>query len=394
LRHEIDGLVVKVHSLDIQEQLGIKDGRPRGQIAWKFPSQVAEGIIQDIQWQVGRTGKITPVATLSSLDGDTGVEIGGVEIRRASLHTVVSMNELGLKHLSSTVLVSRRNDVIPYVEAVLMDNEKGKPIHVPGQCPVCGAATELGPKLLYCWNPNCSAKLVGDIEKWIKVFKIEGCGSSFLDAVITHLNVHSVADLYDLTTTSLMSLDGYQIKKAQKILHNIKACREVELDKFIAALNIPNVGRSTAKKMIENGLDTIDKMMSATISDLDFLGTAASNWVEDGLRKRAITIQDILDKVQIKHKKQGVLTGKTFCFTGKLPSGMSRGVAQQLVELHGGSNHPRVVKGLDFLVQANKDSNTTKTQKARKYGTVIIDEDDFHEMIDFSPMQLAQLSSK
>lgn len=385
LDHEIDGLVFKVNDIAKQEALGEVAGRPRGQIAWKFAAEMRETLLKSVSWEVGLTGRITPVANLKP------VGIGGVTIERASLHNVNNIARLGL-WIGAEVLVSRRNDVIPYIEKTIKPSTKHYPPY-PTNCPICGGKTVFEGEYLMCSNKDCAAKKAGDIKKWVRKLDIDQVGPAFIHAAIKAGFVKDPADLYTLSADTIATLDGYQQKSAKTIVRNINKTCELPLSKFMAALNIPNVGTATFEALEAAAFDTVKKLQAAAWEEFAVVPgiaetTAKAIW--KGLQDKEELIAKLEHNgVKIKKKIIGKLTGKSFCFTGQIS--IKRGDAMKLVESMGGEIKTSVSRGLTYLVQASKNSHSGKTQKAKKYGTEILGEKEFFDLVDFSFKKLKDL---
>jgi DNA ligase (NAD+) len=386
LDYEIDGLVIKVNDLAAQDALGETDGRPKGQIAWKFAAEMRKTKLLAIEWDVGLTGRITPVAILKP------VQIGGVTVSRASLHNFSNMKKLGI-WMNAEVLVSRRNDVIPYVEQVLNPHVGALAAH-PMTCPVCSDKVGFDGEYLVCKNPVCPAKTKGDILKWINVLDIDQAGEAFVISAIKAGFIKDPADLYILSETTISTLPGYGSSSAKTLVKNINKSRELPLPKFLAALNIPNAGNSTFEAFDKAGFDTLQKMQAADWHEfavISGIGEITAKAAATGLQKKRDLIQRLLaNGVNIKRKIIGKLTGKSFCFTGEIS--IKRGDAFKLVESLGGEVKSSVSRGLTYLVQANKNSASGKAQKARTYGTQVLGEKEFFDLVEFSLKRLKALN--
>lgn len=379
LDYEIDGLVFKINDLEAQRSLGEVDGRPKGQIAWKFAPEMKRTRLTDVLWQVGNTGRVTPVAVFDP------VKIGGVTINRASLHNVSNLKALGIKRYAE-VLISRRNDVIPYLEQVTKDGTEE--IAIPAVCPTCEEELSFEGEYLTCTDSLCRSRCAGNLKKWIKVLDIEECGDSFIEDVMSRLDVETVSDLYTLTLDELLKLPGYQVTKANKILANLAKSKNPPFELFLAALNIPNVSVSTFTLLKKNGFDTIDKIKDASINaltNIDGVGEITAEAIVNAFRdSRLLSLMNKLIEagVKIKEDIKGKLTGMSFCFTGELT--IKRPDAMRLVKNLGGETKTSVSKGLTYLVQSNPQSTSSKAEKARKYGTKVIGEREFLDLVEFS----------
>jgi len=376
LNYMIDGLVIKVNRLSIQESLGTVNNRPKGQIAWKFPAAVKTTDVTEVRWEVGRTGRITPVAHLEP------IEVGGVTISKATLHNVSNAINLGVVE-KCTVIVSRAGDVIPQIDRVVTKVDDYV-LDIPLHCPVCGAKTKFEGEFLICHNNACPARHKGDIDKWIEITQIDLAGKSFIEDVYRSQLVKDPSDLYTLTVHDLLKIPGYKKTKASKILKNIQDKKILRLEVFMAGLNIPNASLSTFQELVENGFDTLEKIRKATVKKLSrvhSIGEITAESIAVGIENKDAIIDKLLKNgVIIEECKQGELSGMSFCFTGSL-SEMKRGDAQNLVKEKGGIVKSGVSKGLTYLVQAFPDSQSSKSQKAKKYGTKIINEHEFYKIV-------------
>jgi DNA ligase (NAD+) len=376
LNHEIDGLILKADDLVVQEALGVLNDRPKGQIAWKFAPQMREAELDHVAWEVGLSGRITPVAHIKP------VGIGGVMVSKASLYNVKNVTQLQIGP-GSIVLVSRRGDVIPCIERLIRNT--GITI-IPEECPVCDEPVEFQGEYLVCVNKECPAKKKGDIKKWVRTLEIDQVGDAFIDTAVAEGLIEDPADLYLLTEKTICTLGGYQEKSAKTMIKNIDKTRELPFVKYMAALNIPNAGKTTFGLIEAAGFDSIDKLWQCSVKVLervDGIGLITARAVIDGLLdKEKLMAKLEKNGVKIKQKVVGKLTGKSFCFTGQIS--IRRGAAQKLVEDLGGTVKSSISKGLTYLVQANPKSNSGKSMKARKYGTKIIGEDEFMDIVDFS----------
>jgi len=251
-------------------------------------------------------------------------------------------------------------------------------------------------EFLVCPNPFCAAKVRGNIKKWIKVTGIEEVGDWFLDAAIKEGLVKSPGDLYRVAADQVEKLDGFAEASAQKVVDNIHKCTEVPLPVFLAGLNITNAGRTTFESIEKAGYETLEDVFTASISSfkaIPGIGDTTAEAIVSGLAAKKDMIDDLLDAgVTIKQRVKGKLTGKSFCFTGEIS--IKRPHAQEFVRSLGGEIKTGVSKGLTYLVQASKNSRSNKTKKAEKYGTEILGEDEFFDLIEFSPSKLMDLLNK
>jgi len=283
-------------------------------------------------------------------------------------------------------LISRRNDVIPFVEELIKEGvDEFLP---PETCPMCEGNLTFEGEYLLCPNTFCPARLIGNLKKWIKVLDIEECGESFIEDVQAMCDVQSVVDLYKLTLDDLLNMPMYQETKSNKILNNLAKSKNPPLELFCAALNIPNISVSTFTLLKKSGFDTIAKLKDASLANLtaiEGIGDITAETIFNAFHDpRLITlINKLLDVgIIIKEEVKGKLTGMSFCFTGELT--IKRPDAMRLVKELGGEVKSSVSKGLTYLVQSNPQSTSSKAEKARKYGTKVIGEREFLDLVEFS----------
>jgi DNA ligase (NAD+) len=376
LDYDIDGLVVECDSLAVMDHLGEHDGRPKGARAFKFPHEQQPTRLREIVWQVGNSGRVTPVAYFDAVD------LAGATVSQASLHNVDNMAKLaascpqGLLGMGDRVLVSRRNDVIPYVEKVLSPSQNGR-FAVPSECPSCGTNLRRDGAYTICPNSTkCPAQQSGAVKRWVKKLDIKDWGDTLIDALTENGMVASPADLYGLDEEELavVTLSGKKVGKstAKKVMRNLRAKMELRIADFVGSLGIDMWGRSMVQKIVDAGFDTLEKMEDATVAEIAAVpavgATKAEAFVE-GFRRSRKTIDDLL-AAGVKVKKPvvgGKLDGVSFCFTGVRDADF----AEQILEA-GGSVKSGVSKGLTYLVAKDPKSQSGKAKKARAQGTKVI----------------------
>jgi DNA ligase (NAD+) len=379
LPYEIDGIVIKVDRVSLQDELGFTGKAPRWAIAYKYAARAGITKLDDIRVQVGRTGKLTPVAMLAP------VLIGGTTVRNATLHNLDEIERLGVK-IGDWVQVERGGDVIPKVTKVIDDKEhpRGhKRFQMPESCPVCGTKvvrTE-GEVDYRCVNANCPAKLRETILHFASrgVMNIDGMG----DALVTQLTerglVENVADIYKLSKDNLLSLERMGDKSAHNILHEIETSKKLPLERVIYGLGIRMVGERTAQFLAEH-FGSMEALENAGIDELqdvnevgpriaesivEFFGIAANRTLVERLRQAGLTLTG-------EKKRRGTkLAGKTFVLTGTLAH-FTRDEAKKMIEDAGGKVTGSVSKKTDYVV-AGADAGT-KLDKAKELGVKVIDE--------------------
>lgn len=376
--YEIDGLVIKINDLAYQKQLGNHGtdgtGNPKGQVALKFAHEMRKSVLKDVSWEVGLTGRITPLAHIEP------VKIAGALIGKASLHNISNVERLGVR-IGSEVLVSRRNDVIPYIEQSLSRGTED--IVVPDTCPDCSEALSRNGEYLECTNEDC--RVEGNINKWINYMEIENVGPKTVVALVEAGLVTSPADLYTLTVEEVQTLDRMGERGAQRIVDGIQDKKSAPLWLFLGSLNIPNCGRRVFKNIIKAGYDLEDilQLTPDLLEEIDGIGSSKAEDVCAGLEKKAYLIEDLLAAgftiADEEETSGGSLAGKSFCFTGKMQRG--RKELEGLVGKAGGQ--VRSVSGeLNYLVIADPSSTSSKANKARKLGVELISEEQFLKMVE------------
>lgn len=374
LDYEIDGLVVSINDMAAQMALGEVDNRPKGAVAFKFAAMTRESVLRRIDWQVGATGRVTPVGVFDP------VRLVGAEITNASLYNVAYIQKLGLD-VGATILIARAQDVIPRIAAVRKPT--GTVAAYPLVCPTCSGATQMDGEYLVCTNTaECPAQAVGRVKRYLGVLNIKEWGEVLIERLVETKLVSDVADLYLVTEKQLADLDRMGAKSAAKVVSTLRAKMEIPLDTLIGAVSIPLCGPSSIKLAMDAGFDTLDKLRAANIeqlSSVDGLGPvkAASIWT--WLQKN----QGLLEKlfkagVTIEGKIHGTLTGKSVCFTGS--SSRPRGDLEEIVKRAGGEVKTSVGKKLTYLVMADPKSASSKAQAARKNGTQCISEETLLEL--------------
>jgi len=386
LPYEIDGVDVKVDRTSLQQELGFTGKAPRWAIAYKYAARAGITQIQDIRVQVGRTGKLTPVAELAP------VAIGGTTVRNATLHNMDEIERLGVK-IGDWVQVERGGDVIPKVAKVIEDKDhpRGHKIfHMPDKCPVCGTKvvkTE-GEVDYRCVNANCPAKLLGTILHFASrgVMNIDGMGESLVNQLIERGLVKNVADIYALAKKDLLGLERFADKSAQNILDEIEKSKKLPLERVIYGLGIRMVGERTAQFLGEH-FGSMDDLMNASQEELEAVNevgpkiaeSIAEFFHEPRNRELVRRLRDAGLTFAGKKRERGTkLAGKTFVLTGTLAK-YSRDEAKKLIEDAGGKVSGSVSKKTDYVV-AGSDAGL-KLDKAKELGVPVIEEDEMERLV-------------
>jgi DNA ligase (NAD+) len=376
LDYEIDGLVVRANHLRTLHMLGEKGHRPRGAIAFKFASQAKVTKVEQITWETGPSGRVSPVAQIAP------VELASAMVRRASLHNAANVRALDIG-IGDEVLVSRRNDVIPYVEEVVARH--GPRVEIPTTCATCGSTLVASGEYLVCRNVKCRAIVEGRILNWVGAQGILEWGEKLVEQLVDAKLVAEPADLYKLTVDQVAALERRGELSGKKVIDNLRSRLPLALPTFLAALGIENFGLQTAKLLAAHGFDTIEKIRVATVeqlAEIPGMGQSKARAVVDGIADRGPEIDRLaaVGVIPIAPSASGPLTGKSFCFTGSLSR--PRKELEQLVEELGGTLANSVTKGLSYLVMADPNSGSSKAEKARKYGTECLDEAGFLSLIE------------
>ena len=386
LPYEIDGIVIKVDRTSLQDELGFTGKAPRWAIAYKYAARGGVTKLENVRWQVGRTGKLTPVAEL------TPVPIGGTTVRNATLHNMDEIGRLGVK-IGDYVQVERGGDVIPKVAKVVDDDAhpRGKQeIDPPEKCPVCSTKvvrTE-GEVDYRCVNANCPAKLVGTILHFASrgVMNIDGMGESLVNQLIERGLVKNVADIYDLNKKDLLSLERFADKSAQNILDEIENSKQLPLERVIYGLGIRMVGERTTQFLAEH-FGSMEAIAEASAEELQNVGEVGPKIAESiaeffsNLANRKLVERLGTAGLAFKgeKKERGTkLAGKTFVLTGTLAK-RTRDEAKKLIEDAGGKVAGSVSKKTDYVV-AGTDAGS-KLDKAKELGVAVIDEKEMEKLL-------------
>ena len=386
LPYEIDGIVIKVDSTALWGELGYTGKAPRWAIAYKYAARSGITRVEGILVQVGRTGKLTPVAALKP------VPIGGTTVSRATLHNMDEIERLGVK-IGDWVEVERGGDVIPKVTRVLEDKDhpRGhKSFRMPEKCPVCGGQvvrTE-GEADHRCVNANCPAKLRETILHFASrgVMNIDGLGDALVNQLTDRGMVRNVADIYKLTKTDLLKLERMGDKSAQNVLDEIEDSKKLPLERVIYGLGIRFVGERTAQFLAEH-FGSMDDLAKASVEELQNVGEVGPKIAESiaeffsnpANRKLVGRLSDAgLTMIGQKKERGTKLAGKTFVLTGTLAK-YTRDEAKKMIEDAGGKVTGSVSKKTDYVV-AGSDAGS-KLDKAKELGVPAIDEKEMEKLV-------------
>jgi len=380
LDYETDGVVIKVSSFALQQELGTIARSPRWAIAYKFPPEERETEVLDVAVQVGRTGAVTPVAMLEP------VLLAGSTVRRCTLHNEDEVARKDVR-IGDTVLVHKAGDVIPEIVRVILEKrpKKSKPWRMPDECPACSSqlVREEGEVVRRCVNPLCPAQRLERLLHFVSRggMNIEGLGPAILDQLIDRGYVADAADLFSLTGEQLLTLDGFAEKSAENVLRSIDQRRRVPLHQLVNALGLPHVGSQTAV-LLARHFGSLDQMASATedeIREVEGVGPVVASRVAAWLGSREA--RDLLERLRRagvegvpEARTAGALSGQTWVLTGTLDS-MTRPEAEERIRALGGTAGSTVSKKTSAVVAGA--SPGSKLERARSLKVRVLDEAEF-----------------
>lgn len=376
----IDGMVIKVDDMSVRSTIGYTDKFPKWAIAYKFEAEETTTILRDVMWQVGRTGKLTPLAVLDP------VELCGATVQRATLNNYGDILRKSVK-IGSRVFIRRSNDVIPEILGVAEQGKNDVDIQKPTTCPCCGhELTEEGAHL-FCPNfDGCRAQIVARIVQFCSkdCMDIEGVSIKTAEQLYDILGVRSPTELYELTAEQLSRIDGFKDKKISNFLGAVKSSVNADLPHFISALCIENVGKVTARALAEH-FGSIDALAAAPVEELTAIqdvGEIVAQSIVEYFSLHGQLVQKYkslgINPIYAK-KTEGKFAGLKFVLTGALQE-FTRGDAAKLIEQNGGVVQSGVSKLTDIVVAG--ENAGSKLEKARSLGKKIIDESQFKVMLN------------
>ncbi len=392
LEMDIDGIVIKVDDLRVQQELGLTAKSPRWAIAYKFQAEQALTTLNEVLYQVGRTGAITPVANLQP------VLLAGTTVKRASLHNADQIAKLDL-HIGDKVKVEKGGEIIPKIVGVDVDQRlpNAQRVEFPHACPECGAELVRydGEAQHYCPNEHaCPPQITGRIEHFVgrRMMAIDGLGGETVLELVQAGLVHNVADLYDLTKDQLLGLGkGWGEKSAAQVIDGIAASKAIPFEQVLFALGIRHVGETVAKK-IARGVGNIDRLMTMTLDELtgldevgeviaqsilDFFGADGNRRILQRLREAGLQFEVDPSLMRVAGD---ALKGLTFVVSGVF-KGYDRDGIKEAIERNGGKVSGSISKKTSFVL-AGADMGPAKRAKAEELGVKVIDEEEFERMIN------------
>lgn len=383
----IDGLVATYNDITYGESLGTTGHHPKHSIAFKFAEDSAETVLREIEWSMGKTGSLTPVAIFDSVD------LAGTSVSRASLHNISIMKELNVS-IGSTVTVVKKNEIIPqiiYCDANAVD------VDIPTTCPVCSGETQIvkenDSEVLMCTNPHCKGKLLGRVSHFVskKGMDISGLSEETIKKFVELGWITEITDVYNLEKhyDRLSTMSGFGRKSVDKLRKSIENSKTVRLDKFITSLSIPGIGTSQSKEL-SKVFGTWNEFRDASVgcynfTQLDGFGDVLNNnihsWFEDMSNIADYLASLMTFESEDNSKTNNSLNGKSFVVTGKVYKFKNRDEVKEAIEKFGGKVTGSVTKPTFALINNDIESNSSKNKKAKELGVQIINEDQLIEML-------------
>lgn len=367
LPYPTDGVVFKLADTAYSESLGATSHHPRGQIAFKFSGIRRKTKLLAVEWSFGKNA-LTPVAELDP------VEIGGVTIKRATLHNAQNIIDMDIQ-IHDEVTVERAGDVIPYIVSREPGGERINAMIT--NCPGCGSTlVRRGPELC-CVNPECFETNLQKLTAAVKNFGIEQLGEPTIRKMMLSLGVKKLSDIFKLTQNQLLKLDNFAEKSAANLYREIDTAKHVADYQFLAALNIPNIGLDIAKILLKHfKLEELSTLSEDELLNVPGIGEKRAKAIVEVLHSEAQEINDLLATVEVsKTAQNSSTTRQTICFTGKMPE--KRSFYENLAAEHGYEAVDSVSQSLSLLVTADISSNSSKTGKAKKLGIPIVELQEF-----------------
>ncbi len=415
---EIDGVVIKLDLLSKRELLGMTAHHPRWALAWKFPPEEATTVLMNVDWQVGRTGTVTPVARVAP------VAVSGVTVENVTLHNAGEMSRLMIS-IGDKVRIVRRGDVIPKIievidRAKLSDLEnrthsngdifnEDLPLHssilIPSSCPRCSTKLIEEGAFIRCTNLNCPSRLERTILYWCRALELDGIGEKLAEQLCTQGLVKSLPDLYNLNIEKVSGLERMALKSATNVIKQLESSKDLSLGKFLSALGLPGIGPEIAisvaskVKTIENLLELVSlrneepgrdnegvlyrhNRAVRELTEIDGVGETVARQILDGLALRIDSVLELSRQLHIspefKSKSVGHLNGSTFCITGTLT--IPRKEIMLLIKSNGGKVVTSVSKNLTYLISG--ESSGSKLESAKNLGVTIITEDELVKLLE------------
>ena len=391
--YPIDGIVYKYDIISEYEAAGKTDHHFKGGLAYKFYDEEYETTLKDVEWTMGRTGVLTPVALLEPIN------IDGSEVSRASLHNISIMDELGIRYQDTKVMVYKANMIIPQISRALpYEGEIASLINIPAVCPICGEPTiikgENGVRVLYCSNPSCEGKLINRLDHFFgkKGLDAKGLSKATFEKLIDWGWIENIKDVFKLKEhkKEWEKMQGFGEKSVEKILQAIEDCKSCSLDAIISAAGIPLIGKTVGKDLSKR-FGSYSEFREAVESGFDFTSFGGYGWE----MHKAISDFDyseldyIVDnylqiKENIKEDNELKLKDLTFCVTGKVHIWKNRDSLSTFIESLGGKVTGSVSKNTNYLINNDINSTSAKNKKAQELDIPVLSEEDFKKIFDIN----------
>lgn len=372
----IDGIVFTYNNINLHKELGDTAHHPKYKMAYKIQGETKEATLDTISWQVSRNGILTPVANIEP------VEISGAKISRVTLHNYGMVKANNLKS-GDIIRIVRSGEVIPKFLEVI--KESNNDYEVPSNCPSCRELVEEVDIRLICKNDSCPAQVKDSILNFIQKIGIDDLSSKRLEELINAKLVKSIDDLYSLTEDQLMTLDKVKEKLATKLIKSIEKSKKADLITFLAALGISGGAYNKCEKIVNAGVNTIEKIKALTpekLQAIDSFAEKSSNDYVDSLKSKFTLIDKLTDhgfKFKVKEHRESNITGKKFCITGSLS--MKRSDLQKIIKENSGLAVTTVSKETDYLITNDVESTSSKFKKAKELEIPIINEEAFLKLL-------------
>lgn len=376
-----DGAVIKLNDAAVREKIGYTDKFPRWAMAFKFEAEEAETVVNNVRWQVGRTGKLTPLAEVEPVD------LGGVTVRKATLNNLGDIKKKNVR-INSRVLIRRSNEVIPEILGSIGNTDGCVEVQKPEICPFCGEQLVETGANIFCVNRQCKPRVVAALSHFASkgAMDIDGFSEATASLMYDVLGVRKPSQLYSLSAEDIGRLEGFKDKKIGNLLAAIEKSRTVNTDAFIFALGVDGVGK-VASKALADRFGGIEKLRAATEEELvdmrdigEITARAIINWFNDA--ENAGELDSLLKEVTLvyreKSDKSGIFAGQSVVLTGSLES-FTRSEAQKIIEDNGGVSQSAVTSKTTLVIAG--EAAGSKLAKAQKLGIKIIDEAQFKQMI-------------
>ena len=395
---EIDGVVFKLDDLAQRENLGATAHHPRWALAWKFPSQEANSVLLDVDWQTGRTGAVTPVARIAPQ------MVGGVTVENVTLHNVGEVERLGIR-IGDKVTITRRGDVIPKIienlgpasdldlqgrthadGSVFIGELITGEIQIPTDCPACGRTLTMEGAFLRCIALDCDARTTRALTYWCRTLEMDGIGEKLIEALLERGYVTTISDLYKLTHSQIASLERMGDKSATNAIDEIHSSREMALSQFLHALGMPRIGPEVATAIAQHFV-SLDEIINwaregepDSLTSVDGIGDKVAEIFLQGVIERLSLITELISHLEISPEEVsdlGIFSGQTFCITGSLSQPRKR--IQELVKKAGGKIVSSVGPNLNILVAGEKAGS--KLSKAESLGIEVWSEEQLNSQL-------------